>query len=292
MMPWKQGTDARLRTVASCRWTGFGRGSSAVALGVGVLLTGGFGNGLWAQDPGLVSRMAANELAAHQQNTRFSYASDERSVRTGGHLWRERVVETDDGPLRRLMAVDGRPLSPAEAKAENDRIAGLVSHPEQFRRENQMHQEDETHATQLLQLLPKAFLVTGAGEQDGCTRFSFRPNPAFQPSSFEERVVAAMGGTVSLQQPMNRLCQLSATILQPVEFGFGFLGRVEAGGHFSLARMRVTEATWKTDHISVHMQGRVLLMKSLTREQETVRSEMRVIAPHLPLGQAAQLSLP
>ena len=245
-----------------------------------------------AQDTGLIGRMAANELAAHKQSLRFRYTSDERSARTNGHLWRERVVETDDGPLRRLLAIDGRPLTAEQAKAEADRLAEVVRNPEAFRRENVSHQDDESHATQLLQLLPKAFLFASAGEQDGCTRFSFRPNPAFQPSTFEERVIAAMGGTVSLKQPMNRLCDLSATLLQPVEFGFGFLGRVDAGGHFSLWRVPVEETVWKTARISVHMQGRVLLMKSLTREQETVRTEMQIIPARLSLAQAAQLTLP
>ena len=243
------------------------------------------------QDNGAVMRMANNELNAKGQSVRFSYLSEERSGRTGGHLWREKVVEVDDGPMRRLLAVDGKPLTPDEARAEAGRIDDLVQHPDVFRKANLEHQDDEAHATHLLQLLPKAFLLTPAGEQDGCTRFSFRPNPAFKPSSYEERVVTAMGGTVSLLQPADRLCSLTATLLAPVEFGFGFLGRIEPGGSFSLLRAPVAEGVWKSIHIKVHVQGRILLMKSLTREQDSVRSDIHII-PHLSLQQAAQLSLP
>ena len=258
-------------------------------LRVPVLLLIGYPLVARTQDTGLVQKMAANEFAARAEKTRFSYIAEEKSDRTGGHLWRENVVETDDGALRRLIAVDGKPLTPEHARAEAERIDDLVRHPDAFRRANLAHLDDEAHAIHLLQLLPNAFLLSPDGEQDGCTRFSFRPNPSFQPSTYEERVVSAMGGTVSLKQPMDRLCNLNATILHPVEFGFGFLGKIDAGGHFSLDRGRIEDNVWKSNHISVHLQGKVLLMKTLTREQETVRTEIRVI-PHLSLAQAAQLS--
>ena len=80
----------------------------------------------------VVATMAANEVVAHKQETHFSYLSEERSPRTGGHLWREKVVEAQDGPLHRLLAIDGRSLSPGEVKAESDRIAGLVRDRRRF----------------------------------------------------------------------------------------------------------------------------------------------------------------
>ena len=57
-----------------------------------------------AQDPVLVSKMAANEAASYKGEIHYTYYSEEISSRTGGHRWREKVVETDDGPLRRLLA--------------------------------------------------------------------------------------------------------------------------------------------------------------------------------------------
>ncbi len=236
--------------------------------------------------------MAANEVNARQQDNLFMYLSEETSPRTGGHLWREKVVETDDGPLRRLLAVDGKPLDPAQSKAESDRIQQILADPDSFRRENAARKDDEVHATRLLVLLPKAFIVTPNGEQNGCSRYAFRPNPSFQPSTYEERVAHAMTGTVSIQEPAERLCTLEGTIMQPVEFGFGILGRVEQGGHFMLQRIPVDAGRWKTDRISVHVQGRVLMLKTLTRNQEVTRSHIAVVTPHLSLTDAARLTLP
>ena len=89
---------------------------------------------------------------------------------------------------------------------------------------------------------------------------------------------------------MNRLCLLNARIATPVEFGFGFLGRIESGGRFSLERVPMDTAHWKSDYISVHIEGRVLTLKSLTRNQDVRRTDITSISQHLSLSQAAELS--
>jgi hypothetical protein len=245
-----------------------------------------------AQGTNVVMQMAQNEKAARAQEQHFSYFSEERSPRTGGHLWKEKVVETDDGALRRLLAVDGRPLTVEQSQSEERRIQGIVAHPEAFRKLNKTHQDDEVQATKLLDILPKAFVISPAGQQNGCVRFSIRPNPAFQPSTYEERIIHVLEGDVSIKEPENRLCRIKASISQPVEFGFGFLGKINSGGHLELERRQVDPKDWKSVHISVHVEGRILLLKSITRDQETTRAEIHVVPQHLSLIQAADLSHP
>jgi hypothetical protein len=244
----------------------------------------------WPQEPSLIGKVAANEVAARQGRPHYFYVSEERSARTGGHLWKENVVETTDGPFRRLIAIDNRPLTAAEAEAEQRRIDNLVAHPDEFRRQNQAHKEDEERATQLLQMLSNAFVLTPDGEANGCLRFNFQPKPDFRPSSYQERVAHEMAGTVSLKRPEDRLCTLDAKIVHPVEFGFGMLGHIDQGGHFSLARKQVDAKNWKSDHISVHINGRILMFKSLAQDQDAVRTEIRVVPQNLTLAQAAQIS--
>lgn len=242
------------------------------------------------QQPALIEKMAANEVTARQQKQNFSYLSEERSDRTGGHLWKENVVETTDGPLRRLIAIDNRPLTTAEAQTEQRRIDTLVSHPDEFRRLNQAHKDDETRATQLLQLLSNDFTLTPSGEVNGCLSFHFQSKQDFHPSSYQERVAHEMAGTVSVKEPEARLCTLDATILHPVEFGFGVLGHIDQGGHFSLARKQIDSKNWKSDHISVHVSGRILMLKSLAQNQDTVRTGIRLVPQNLTLAEAAQIS--
>ena len=193
---------------------------------------------------------------ARKEREHFTYISEERSTRTGGHLWKEKAVETDDGVLRRLLAVDGHPLAPAEAVTEERRIEDLIAHPEAFRKLNATHEEDEGRAIQLLHMLPKAFLISSDGRQQGCVRFAFRPNPAFQPSTYQQRVVDVMEGTVSVKEPENRLCDLEATISQPVEFGYGLLGKLNKEGHFSFQRVQVDNTSWNSRARLISDDGR------------------------------------
>ena len=258
-------------------------GQAAVAL---VLLTAT----AWPQETSLIEKVAANEVAARKWRPHYFYVSEERSARTGGHLWKENVVETTDGPLRRLIAIDNRPLTAGEAAAEQRRIDNLVAHPDDFRRLNQAHKDDEDRAAQLLQMLSSDFVLTPNGEANGCLRFTFQPKPDFRPASYQERVAHEMAGTVSLKRPEDRLCTLDATIVHPVEFGYGMLGHIDQGGHFSLARKQVDAKNWKSDHITVHINGRILMLKSLAQDQEAIRTEIRVVPQNLTLTQAAQIT--
>ena len=244
----------------------------------------------WPQQTSLIEQVAANEVAARKTRPHYFFVSEERSVRTGGHLWKENVVETSDGPLRRLIAIDNKPLTANEAAAEQRRIDTLVSHPDEFRRINQAHKDDEERATQLLQILSSNFALTPDGEVNGCLRFNFQPKPEFRPSSYQERVAHEMVGTISLKKPDDRLCTLDAKIIRPVEFGYGMLGHIDQGGHFSLARKQVDAKNWKSEHITVHINGRILMLKSLAQDQETVRTDIRIVPQNLTLAQADQIT--
>ena len=70
--------------------------------------------------------------AAHR--THYMYLSKERSDRTGGHLWTEKVVETTDGKLRMLVAEDDVPLSDDRMAAEKARLAEIAAKPGEFQK--------------------------------------------------------------------------------------------------------------------------------------------------------------
>src|SRR6185312_6108538 len=134
------------------------RGMTVAAL-LGFLV--GAGTVLQAQraPKDVVNEMLAQErdAAAHKDN--FIYLSNERSERTGGHLWTERVVETPFGRVRLLLAEDSKPLSPERMKQERDRLANDAAHPEAFQKHEQAQKDDEVHARQMLDLLPKGFIL-------------------------------------------------------------------------------------------------------------------------------------
>src|ERR1700679_235741 len=91
----------------------------------------------------LIAAMLSHEDYDTSHRGHFSYLSKERSDRTGGHLWTEKIVETAAGKLRMLVAEDGQPLSGDRAAAEKTRLAEIVAHPEVFRKLEQAQKDDE-----------------------------------------------------------------------------------------------------------------------------------------------------
>ncbi len=240
----------------------------------------------------LVRKMAQNEANARRNRVCFLYTSFERSTRTGGRLWQEKVVDMPDGLMRRLVAEDGKPLSPERAMAEDRRIAYLAASPEAFRAANADRKADELRLVRLLEILPRAFLFTYAGEQDGAIRIAYRPNPDYVPASYEERVVHQMAGTLEIQSDSTRLRSIDGHLIDRVSFGYGLLGHMEKGSGFSMTRIAVTQDDWKTSKISVHMDGKILLLKSISREQESSHTEIRALPANESLAQAADITRP
>ena len=234
--------------------------------------------------------MVQAETAAMKNRQRFQYTRESRSTRTKGHLWNELVVETPEGRMHRLLSEDGKPLSAEQAKAEDDRIANLVNHPEDFRRESQGRREDEGRLAGLLLVLPRAFLFKINGSQGDCTRITFQPNPSFEEQSYEDRVIHAMSGVLFIHSTDMRLCGIDAHLERKVEFGFGLLGEVSGGSSFSITREEVLPGQWKTVKLRIHMNGSMLLLKSFSRDEDSSHYSFKKVANNLSVAQAAAIA--
>src|ERR1700743_755977 len=134
----------------------------------------------------IVDTMLAHEGDPAEHRLKYMYLSEERSDRTGGHLWRERVVETAVGKVRLLLAEDGKPLSPERMAAEKAKLAEIAAHPDAFQRREQAMKNDEQHAEQMLALLHKAFLFEAPRTNGGDLLIIYRPDPAYQPQSLAD----------------------------------------------------------------------------------------------------------
>ncbi len=238
----------------------------------------------------LVTRMVQAEINAAKLRQHFAYKRTERSTRTKGHLWVEEVVETPTGRMHRLLSVDGRPLTESENKAEDDRIRSLVQHPDDFRRENQARADDEARTQELLKMMSKAYLFEEAPPEEGCDRVNFKPNPAYQERTYQDRVLHAMAGHVLISSaPEYRLCKLDASLQHNVEFGYGLLGRVSQGSSFFMGRMQVSPGQWKTNRLLIRVDGNILLLKSVSRQEDSVHSDFKQVPYNISLQDAANM---
>jgi hypothetical protein len=250
-----------------------------------VLATVGSGIG-YAQGPmpagQLVREVIYNEQHDHQQHGSWRYWIEKRSA-AGSRV--EEQVETADGPVSRLTLSDGKPLTPQMQDEEEARLERLLSSPSEQARHMRQFDEDEERVGRVLALLPDAFLYVYDGEENGCYRMQFRPNPDYPAQTIEARVFHAMSGTVWVDARAKRLAKIEGHVGENVDFGFGILGRLYKGGWFRLVRVQASPTDWKTESLEVHMNIRALLVKTFARETSEVRGGFEPVPTGMNLAE-------
>jgi hypothetical protein len=234
----------------------------------------------------LVKDVVYNELQERHQVSLWQYRVDKR---VGNQTTIEQEVETVSGPVSRVLARQGKPLDAAAQKKESDRLNNLLRNPSEQARMKQDHDVEEQRLQRLMGAMPDAFLYTYDGADDGNLRLSFRPNPAYNPPTYETRVYHALSGQIWIQPQQKRLAKVDAHILNEIDFGYGLLGRIEKGGRFQIARDPVAESRWKTTMLNVHISGRVVFFKSINRDQDVKRSDFRPMPSNASVKDAVTL---
>ena len=85
------------------------------------------------------------------------------------------VCQTQSGEINRLVAVNGKPLTPAQREAEDRRIHKLLTNPSEMQREVKKQREDAQQAKDLMKLFPEAFKFQYAGTQGDLVKLTFTP---------------------------------------------------------------------------------------------------------------------
>jgi hypothetical protein len=244
-----------------------------------------------ATDPtALVRRATQNRLEADQNHRPLRFL-----LRKTGELHdtTKDIIETKDGDVARLVAINGSPLSVQANQAELDRLNTLASSPEIQEHRHKREQKDADRVNRLMRLLPDAFLyrfedmAPCAGGQ--CYRLSFSPNPHFVPPDEEANIFRGMAGEVWIDQAQERLTRLDAHLISDVDFGWGFLGRLDKGGTILLEQADIGGHDWEVTGMKVNLTGKALLVKSLSVQITEETSHFSPAPPDLDYRKAIQL---
>ncbi len=234
----------------------------------------------------LVREVVYNELHDHDRHGYWRFWI-ERRLQSETRL--EEQVETAEGPVTRVDLSNGHPLDVAGRLAEDNRLTDLLSSPSEQARYRQQYADDEKRIGLIVALLPDAFIYEYAGEQDGCYRLRFRPNPNYPARSIEARIFHAMSGELWVSERYKRLARLDGHLEENVDFGYGILGRLYKGGWFRLQRTRVSPTDWKTEQLEVHMNGRAMLFKTIARETGEHRGGFVAVPAGMSLAQGVSM---
>ncbi len=201
------------------------------------------------------------------------------------------VVQTKAGSLDRLIAIEGKPLNATQQRQEADRIFRLSHNAEEQHRIEQARRKDAEQCSAFLQLIPDVFLFDYAGESGTLTKVTFKPNPSFRPSSREGKVLHGMMGEMWIDARQQRMVSIWGKLIDDVKFGGGLLGHLERGGEFTVKRAEMSPGNWELTDLSVNMQGKALLFKTIAVQQRELHRDFERLPEDLNLPDAAGILL-
>jgi hypothetical protein len=260
-------------------------------LWLALLFTGAMCSGQAQPAPGsdaaaLIRRAVSNHFAqqaAHQPERFDLHRRDER------HNVVREIVETPQGDVAMLVAVNGGPLSPTGRQIELERLNGLAANPDMQEHRRRREAEDQARVDKLMHLLPDAFVyrydtvvsciinaqpvVQVPGKPlpspappmvSQCYHLTFTPNPKFSPPSVEAKILKGMAGEVWIEKTDERLVRLNAHLIDDVDFGWGIVGRLDKGGTVFLEQTQISSKDWELTRMRLNLSGKALLVKPIS----------------------------
>lgn len=234
----------------------------------------------------LIKQVVHNELADRGRPDVWIYKVEHTQA---GHTESRIQTDTTFGPIYRVLARDGVPLNAGQQRNEDARIVSLLSDPALESKNRKQQINDEKHLEDLMALMPKGFLFEYGGFDDGRLRLKFHPDPSFDPPTYEARIFHALTGTILIDLDAKRIARMQGALQEPVEFGFGILGKLEQGGTFEFRRVNAVGDRWKTSWIELHISGHIIFFKSVAKDEKEVRSDFEALPPDTTLRQARDL---
>jgi hypothetical protein len=230
----------------------------------------------------LMADACYNEL--QQRNNTLWASRVERH--TAGHIYLEEEIETVGGPIRRLISVDSHEPSPSERKQDDDRLRKLMQNPKAQQAMKKSRDADQKKVGEIFRAMPDAFLFEDQGRQEGLEKLAFRPNPEYNPTTYEETALHALSGIILIDLQEKRLAQLSATLTEQVEFGYGVIGQLKKGGTIEVKRIKLSPGVWKANSSKIDINGRIVFFKVISKQQDETQSDFKPVAPDTSVEQA------
>jgi hypothetical protein len=278
-------------------------GGAGFFLSVSMLVIKSIGAPIYAQESNHNTAQAPNTEKDSSYMVREIIEHEIDAQAKDGSLWCYRKLEEKDGQRRllmacqakgaqieRLLAVNGKALDEKQRETENQRIENLLRSKRELRKQARQQHEDAKQATNLLELIPDAFVFRMEEKNGNRIKLKFAPNPAFHPSGHEAEVFHHMEGTLILDLDQKRLAEISGHLNSPVKFGGGLLGHLDEGGTFLVRQQEVGPGCWEMTTLDVQMSGKALFFKTIDVRQKEIDTEFQAVPQSATIEQVARMT--
>jgi hypothetical protein len=198
------------------------------------------------------------------------------------------VIETPEGHLDRLLSVDGKRVTAEKEQLEEQRINRLIHKTDEQKKRQHAQLEDQHQTEHMFRMLPEAVLAAYGQHNADLVEILFRPNPDFKPLTREDVVFHSMDGHIWINEKQNKLAEIDGHLIKEVKFFGGLLGSLNQGGEFHVRQSGIGPGRWEITLLHVNMSGKALIFKTISVQQDEIRTNFRRVPDNLTLAQAAQ----
>src|SRR2546425_6359722 len=214
-----------------------------------------------------------------KENYAGSQSEEETEFEGDGRVKKHEVNEytffyLDGNEITTLVKKDGKPLSDAEQKKENEktqkrieehqkRAAKKEAKEEKAKEEGKSEEKDEPGIEIFLRACqfvnPRRERFRG---QDVLV-FDFEPNPEFKAHKLVEKVVQKLAGVVWVDEKAHDVARLEAYFTGDMKIGGGLLANLQKGTSFVFEQSFVNNEVWLPTCMEAHVGVRFLLVKGI-----------------------------
>ncbi|MDR3763429.1 MAG: hypothetical protein P4M01_04965 [Acidobacteriota bacterium] len=196
------------------------------------------------------------------------------------------MVTTPQGILSRAVAINDRALTADERTQDDQRINRLLD-PSRMSEKAAKQREDAQHIQRVLAALPDAFHCEFAATvpEGRDYHLDCAPRPGYSPQNYESQVLQGMKATILLDRQENRIVRIDGTLFKDVNFGWGFLGRLNRGGRIEIVQTKIAPGHWNIQKMALVFDGRVIVVKPIHIEETELCWDYRPV-PAMSVSQA------
>jgi len=193
------------------------------------------------------------------------------------------VLFLEGSPYRKLLEKDGKPLSEAEARFEEDKLKAVAEErrretPEQRRKRSEEAQRARERNRAALREVPDAFNFRVIGEETVNGRKTwvtwFEPRPGYSPRDRRAKIFPHLKGKLYIDQEEFHWVRAEAELFDTFSFGW-ILVRVHQGSRAVVEQTRTPEGLWVQSRIDLQADARVGLFKHYRIDQQILYTGFR-----------------
>jgi hypothetical protein len=175
---------------------------------------------------------------------------------------------------KRLIAIDGKPLPPAElaqrdevhrrnvmAEVERDKTEPPAARKARLAKEAEERRERELIANDAFAIFHATVVGREVIDGQGVVVLYIAPRKNVSPKTREGSYMTRFAGKVWVVEADGQIVKVDLVAFDDIPVGYGFVGRVHGGARLEFARRRVNNEAWLPASSHITAKGRTLMFR-------------------------------